>query len=152
MSEEIKKQFEERLKRYQAAIALKQTNRIPISAGSNYFAEVYSGISNQDFMYNNQNWHEADRKFVSDFPETDSYRSGRFWAPITDTVGFNLYKLPGRDLPAKVQFQFVEGERMKADEYDMLINNRAEFLFERFYPGLWMNLRIKAPSVLIWLS
>ncbi len=134
MSEEIKKLYEKRLKRYQAAIALEATDRIPISAGSNYFAEVYSGKTNQEFMYDNKNWMTADKKFTEDFPEVDSYRSGRFWAPISDTVGFNLYKLPGRELPPNVQFQFVEGERMKADEYDMFINHRAEFLFDRFLP------------------
>jgi len=45
-----------------------------------------------------------------------------------------MYKLPGRELSPRTQFQFVEGERMKADEYDLLINNPVEFLFEKFLP------------------
>lgn len=134
MSEETKKLYEERLKRYQAAIALKMPDRIPISAGSNYFAEVYAGHANQDFIYDPDNWMAADKKFVHDFPEVDSFRSGRFWGPHHDAVGFNMYKLPGRELSTRTQFQFVEGERMKADEYDLLINSPAEFFFERFLP------------------
>lgn len=134
MSAEKQKSYEERLSRYQAAIALELPDRIPISAGSNYFAEVYAGHTNQEFIYDASKWTEADNKFVADFPEVDSYRSGRFWGPLHDAVGFNLYKLPGRDLTPRNQFQFVEGERMKADEYDLLINNPVEFLFDRFLP------------------
>ncbi|OGP90717.1 MAG: uroporphyrinogen decarboxylase [Deltaproteobacteria bacterium RBG_16_48_10] len=134
MSDHTKILFEERLKRYQAVIALEVPDRVPISAGSNYFAEVYAGHNNQQFIYDSNAWIEADKKFVQDFPEVDNVRSGRFWGPHHDAVGWNLYKLPGRDISPTNQFQFVEGERMKSDEYDPLINNPAEFMFERFLP------------------
>lgn len=134
MSENIQQQYNERLRRYQAAIALEMPDRIPISAGSNYFAEVYAGHTNQEFIYDVDKWKEADVKFVNDFPEVDAFRSGRFWGPLHDAVGFNMYKLPGRELSPRTQFQFVEGERMKADEYDLLINDPINFLFERFLP------------------
>ncbi|MDA8211784.1 MAG: uroporphyrinogen decarboxylase [Clostridia bacterium] len=141
MPEETRKLYEERLKRYQAAIALAVPDRIPISAGSNYFAEVYAGHTNQEFIYNSNAWSEADARFVHDFPEVDAFRSGRFWGPAHDAVGFNLYKLPGRDLPPRTQFQFVEGERMKADEYHLLINNPVEFLFERYLPRAFSDFQ-----------
>ena len=134
MSDEIKALFEERLKRFQAAIALEVPDRVPISAGSNYFAEVYAGSNNQEFIYDSNRWVEADRKFVEDFPEVDNLRSGRFWGPHHDAVGWDLYKLPGRDISPSAQFQFVEGERMKSDEYDLLINNPVQFMFDRFLP------------------
>ncbi len=47
MAEDVEKLYAERLGRYQAAIALEPTDRIPIATGSNYFAEVYSGNTNQ---------------------------------------------------------------------------------------------------------
>ncbi|MDD5205928.1 MAG: uroporphyrinogen decarboxylase family protein [Desulfobacterales bacterium] len=134
MAGDMKTLFDERLKRYQAAIALEVPDRIPISAGSNYFAEVYGGYNNQQMVYEPTIWVDADRRFVQDFPEVDNLRSGRFWGPHHDAVGWNLYRLPGRDLSPSVQFQFVEGERMKSDEYDLLIKNPVEFMFERFLP------------------
>lgn len=130
----MKQLFTERLKRYQAAIALKTPDRIPIAPGVNYFAEVYSGVSKYEYIYDSKKWIEADRRFLQDFPEFDVLRTTRMWAPLHDAVGYNLYKMPGRDLPPQVQFQFVEGERMKADEYDLLINNPTEFLFDRVLP------------------
>lgn len=146
MSENVKKLFEERLKRYQAAIALAPTDRIPIAPGTNYFAEVYSGFNHQEYMYDATKWIEADRRFIEDFPETDVLRTTRVWGPIQDALGFNTYKLPGRDVPPNVQFQFIEGERMKADEYDILINNPAEFIFERFLPRVFDELKDRSST------
>ncbi len=141
MTEDVKVLFEERLKRYQAAIALEIPDRIPISAGSNYLAEVYAGYNHQQFIYDPKIWMESDKKFVQDFPEIDNLRSGRFWGILHDVVGWNMYKLPGRDLPPTVQFQFIEGERMKSDEYDILINNPIEFFFDRFLPRVFNEFK-----------
>ena len=141
MSDEINKLFDERLARYQAALNLEIPDRIPISAGSNFFAEVYAGNTKQEFLYNSDQWMESDRKFVNDFPEVDNLRSGRLWAPLMDAVGWNLYKIPGRDVSPDVPFQFIEGERMKSDEYDLLIQNPAEFIFERVLPRVFNDFK-----------
>jgi hypothetical protein len=43
MSDEMERLFEERLARYQAAIALEPTDRMIVAgSGSNYFAEIYA--------------------------------------------------------------------------------------------------------------
>ena len=46
------------------------------------------------------------------------------------------YRLPGRDLPPHSPFQFVEKEYMLADEYDLLIKNPLEFMFDRWLPRI----------------
>ena len=132
MSQDLKALFDERLGRYQAAITLEPTDRIPIAPGSNYFAEVYSGNTNQETIYDPDKWLRAELAFCRDFPEVDVLRDNRIWGPHFDAVGLKTYKLPGRDLPPRVQFQFVEEEYMKADEYDLLIENPVEFLFQRW--------------------
>ena len=71
MSEDVKKLFDERLGRYQAAIALEPTDRIPIASGSNYFAEVYSGNTNQETLYDSEKWLKAELAFCKAFPEVD---------------------------------------------------------------------------------
>jgi len=141
MCEDIREKYEERLARYQAAIALEESDRIPISAGSNYFAEIYAGATKQEFIYNSDFWKKADAKFVNDFPEVDNLRSGRLWAPPLEAVGWNLYKLPGRELSPDVQFQFIEGERMKSNEYDLFIDSPAEFIFERILPRVFEEFK-----------
>jgi hypothetical protein len=128
--------FEERLGRYQAAIALEPTGRIPIATGSNYFAEVYSGNTNQETIYDPEKWLKAELAFCRDFPEIDVLRDNRIYGPLFDAVGLKTYKLPGRDLPPGDQFQFVEEEYMKADEYDILIEKPVAFLFDRWLPRI----------------
>ncbi len=131
---DMKKLFDERLGRYQAAIALEPTDRIPIATGSNYFAEVYTGNTNQETIYDPDKWLQSELAFCRDFPEVDVLRNNRIWGPLYDAVGVNTYRLPGRDLLPKDQFQFVEKEYMMADEYDLLIKNPVNFMFERWLP------------------
>lgn len=130
----IKDTFDRRLGRYQAAIALQPTDRIPIAPGSNNFAEIYSGNTNQQTMYDPEKWLEAEEKFVTDFPEFDALRNNRFYGPLYDAIGCKTYSLPGRDLEPTNQVQFNEKEYMKSDEYDRFIKNPGLFLYEVFLP------------------
>lgn len=137
MSEVMQKLFEERLARHQAAIALEPGDRVPLAMNADY-PLVYSGYSEQEITYDIDKLSDALIKFAQDFPEFDAIapRYGR-GGPLEDTVGLRLYKLPGRDLPPDVQFQFVEQEWMKADEYDLLIDAPVEFLMGRFLPRVF---------------
>jgi hypothetical protein len=136
MTEETKKLFDERLGRYQAAIALEPTDRIPIAAGSNYFAEVYSGNTHQETIYDSEKWLQAELAFCRDFPDVDVLRNNRVWGPLYDAIDLKSYRLPGRDLPPRSPFQFVEKEYMLADEYDLLIKNPLAFMFDRWLPRI----------------
>lgn len=133
-SEDMKRLYEERLGRYQAAMALKPVDRMPIATGTNYFAEVYSGNTMQETIYDPVKWLEGEMAFIRDFPEVDALRDNRIFGPLFDAVGCKTYRLPGRDLPPGTQFQFVEQEYMKADEYDMLIENPMRFMMHVFLP------------------
>ncbi|NMB40842.1 MAG: uroporphyrinogen decarboxylase [Firmicutes bacterium] len=140
--EEKQKLYEERLARYQAAISLEPVDRMPVGAtAANYFAEVYAGYSNQEIVYDDEKWIDAQVQFYNDFPEVDVLRAGKIWAPLYDALGCNLYRIPGRDLPPGGQFQYVEMERMKTDEYDLLINSPVEFFMERYLPRTFSEFK-----------
>jgi len=136
MNEDVKTLFDARLGRYQAAIALEPTDRMPIAAGTNYFAEVYSGNNKQITIYDPERWLEAEAAFIRDFPEIDVLRNNRIYGPLFDAVGCRTYKLPGRDLPPTTQFQFMEQEYMMADEYDILIKDPMDFMLNYFLPRI----------------
>lgn len=131
---ETKALFEQRLGRYQAAVALEPTDRIPIATGSNYFAEVYSGNTQQQTLYDPQKWLQAEERFIEAFPEIDVLRNNRIYGPLFDAIGCRTYRLPGRDLPADTQFQFVEKEYVRAEEYARLIADPKSFMLECFLP------------------
>jgi len=136
MSTDMKEIYEQRLGRYQAAIALEPVDRIPIAIGSNNFAESYTA-SGQEVIYDPQKWLQSEMDFIRDYPEFDVLRNNRFWAPIYDVLGVKTYKFPGRDLAPHVAIQFSEAENMLADEYDALITNPAQFMMENFLPRVF---------------
>ena len=133
---EMKQLFDQRLARYQAAIALEPVDRVPLATGSNYFAEVYAGFSKQEIIYDPEKWLASELKFAKDFPVIDVLRDNRIYAPLYDALGNRNYKLPGRDLKPDTQFQFVEKDYMKAEEYDELIDNPTAFLITKICPRL----------------
>ncbi|MDR3553911.1 MAG: uroporphyrinogen decarboxylase family protein [Syntrophobacteraceae bacterium] len=143
MAQDMKRLFDERLGRYHAAMSLEPHDRIPIATGSNYFAEVYSGNTKQETIYNPDKWLQAELKFCQDFPEVDVLRDNRIYGPLFDALDVKTYKLPGRDLPADTQFQFVECEYMKEDEYDDLINDPTGFMIGTLLPRLLGELANK---------
>jgi len=136
LSEEKKRLFNERLARYQATIALEPTDRMIVGGtGTNYFAEAFAGYNHQETIYDGDKWIAAMSRFAEGFPEVDLLRvSKRIWAPLFNAVGYRLYKIPGWDLPPDIEFQYVEGEWMKAEDYDLLIRDLMQFIMERFLP------------------
>lgn len=136
MTQDMKALFEERLGRYHAAIALEPHDRIPIATGSNYFAEVYSGNTKQETLYDPDKWLQAEIAFCKDFPEVDVLRDNRIYGPLFDALDVKTYRLPGRDLPADTQFQFVEKEYMLESEYDDLINDPPAFMIDIVLPRI----------------
>ncbi len=56
-------------------------------------------------------------------------------APALNIIGHRLHAWPGPGIPdAAANYQFVEGEYMKADEYDHLINDPSDFWLRKFMP------------------
>jgi len=129
--------YEERLGRYQAAIALEPTDRMPLAMGSNCFSEVYSGASIQEVTYDPERWLQVEMAFSRDYPEVDVARAYRIWPPLWDVLDLKTYRAPGRDLPPCSQVQFVEEEYMKNDEYNLLIENPGQFMLERVLPRIF---------------
>ena len=44
---------------------------------------------------------------------------------------------PGGPMPPDYDYQFVEGEYMKADEYDMFLNDPSGFMIRRYLPRVY---------------
>ena len=134
MTTDMKELYNQRLGRYMAAIALEPTDRVPIAFNTTYYAEKSSGYTYQQIMYDPQIWAKVELDFAKKYPEVDTFRTNLQWSPNYDAVSYNLYKVPGRDIAPESLQQFVEAEYMKADEYEMLINDPVRFRLERYLP------------------
>ena len=81
---------------------------------------------------------QAWSKFIVDFDDDmDSFNgpaltySGR----ALETMDYKLYKWPGHGLADEVSsYQFVEGEYMKANEYEAMINDPSDFMLRTILP------------------
>ena len=101
---DMKKLYDERLGRYQAAMALEPVDRIPLASGVLPLAEIYGGNNKQEVIYDQEKWLQGEIKLCQDFPTTDTLRSNRIYGPLFDALGVINYKLPGRDLSVDTQF------------------------------------------------
>jgi uroporphyrinogen-III decarboxylase len=65
------------------------------------------------------------------------YRATITSGTAIETLDYRQYKLPGRGVPPDSTHQFVEGEYMKADEYDALLDNPEDYIFRTYIPRVY---------------
>ena len=133
-SAEAEKAYKARVTRFIKAITLDEPDRVPVILPAGFFPAYYAGITLQTAMYDYEELCRAWRKFLYEF-DMDTYAgagivsSGR----VSEILDTRISKWPGHGLPADARsHQFVEGEYMKADEYDILIKDPSDFCI-RFY-------------------
>src|SRR4030042_1565392 len=122
--------YEEREKRVREAIELKQPDRIPITANINM--QNYTGIPNSAGYYDPITFKWAMRQIAVDF-QPDMCNIGLPMPGVALSVLDVKNRLwPGGPLPPDYDMQFVEGEWMKADEYDFFLSDPSDFVM-RYY-------------------
>jgi len=126
--------YEARIKRIEDAIQLKVPDRVPVSLSLGYFPAKYAGITCEDAFYNPLKWKEAAIKTVVDF-EPDAYMGlGPDSGQALEALDFKQMVWPGHGTSPNHTHQFVEGEYMKADEYDAFLDDPTGFILQAFLP------------------
>ena len=124
----------EREQRVLDAIALKKPDRVPVVLETSYFPARYAGI-NFDVAWNNYDkWLEVTKKTVQEFAPDMVHASPYIPGNVFETLDMKTLKWPGHGLGPEFSHQYVEGEYMKADEYDLLINDLSDFLLRAILP------------------
>ena len=131
-SEEL---YRERTKRVQDAIELKVPDRVPFTPTYSFFPARYAGISCEEVMYDPEKLSQAYKKAVLDF-EPDMYSSYANFTigPMLEALRCRWLKWPGHGVSPNAGFQFVEGEHMKAEEYDEFLFDPTDFILRVFMP------------------
>jgi hypothetical protein len=60
-----------------------------------------------------------------------------FCGPTMTKLDIRNFVWPGGPKPSDYGFQFIEGEYMKADEYDMFLNDPSGFMIRRYLPRVY---------------
>ena len=129
-SKEAEKKYKERVTRFIKAIKMEEPDRVPCMLPVGYFPAAYIGVNFHTIMYDYSELRRAWLTFIRDFPDMDTFHGPGLVMPgrILDALDNKMQKWPGHGLPEDAWYtQFVEGEYMKADEYDLIMKDPTDY-------------------------
>jgi hypothetical protein len=141
-SPEARTKYQERAKRFRDALELKTPDRVPIAGLGGAFIYRRAGIPQKATMYDR--WEEAAKavlKFQQDFQPDSSAATFMMCGASMELLGQTNMKWAGRGLPDDVQYQFVEQEYMKADEYARFLGDPSDYVLRTFLPRQYTGLK-----------
>jgi len=137
--ESIARNYRERVQRLIDVVQLKIPDRVPCILPTGFFPTIYAGISLKTAIYDYEELRRAWFKFIHEF-DMDTYSSpGTILAGrVFENLDFRQYRWPGYGLGDDVaSYQYVEAEYMKADEYDMLIDDPSDYWMRVYMPRIF---------------
>ncbi len=134
----IQQHYEERSKRVRDVIELRTPDRMPFMVLVE--PHSYAGISKSAAFYDPITLKRTMRKMAMDFqPDMSEPGFPSCGAAMTELDVQNCV-WPGGPKPPDYDYQFIEGEYMKEDEYDMFLNDPSGFMIRRYLPRIYAAL------------
>ncbi|MCX6070225.1 MAG: uroporphyrinogen decarboxylase [Chloroflexi bacterium] len=138
-SPEAAKLYKERITRIKDAIQMKkQPDRVPVLLAPSFFPVFHSGMTPRDVLYDYDKLQAAFKKFTLEF-DADAHIGAT--APgsgkVYDILDYKLYSWPGHGVAPEHSYQCNEGEYMKADEYDALIQDPSGYFSNVYLPRVF---------------
>ncbi|MFC1820120.1 uroporphyrinogen decarboxylase family protein, partial [Thermodesulfobacteriota bacterium] len=136
--ETIRVEIKERVTRLIDAIKLKEPDRVPVAANPGHIPARYSGYTIKEVMYDSEKVVKAWQKYINDFDldilvSAGAVRCGK----ALDILDAKMYKWPGHGLTDNVSTQYVEGEYLKADEWEALKDDPSDFRIRTYLPRIY---------------
>lgn len=144
-NKEVEKVYKERTRRIADAILLEKPDRIPLMPMWEFFYAKYAGYTCEEVMYDAQKAEDSVIRTVTDL-EPDGFQGPIFFmtGPVLEAYDAKDVLWPGHGLPVDQAHQFVEGEYMKANEYDALLKDPSDFMLRYYLPRVSGNLKALA--------
>ncbi len=139
---EAQAKYRERAQRFRDALDLKTPDRVPIAGLGGAFIYRRAGIPQKATMYDR--WEDAAQaviKFQQEFQPDSATATFMMSGASMELLGQTSLKWPGGGLPDDVQYQYVEQEYMKAEEYDHFLLDPSDFVLRKFMPRMYSNLK-----------
>jgi uroporphyrinogen-III decarboxylase len=142
VNQAAKEAFVKRTRRIADAIQLRKPDSVPVVPMWEYFYARYAKISCYDALYNLEMSSWAIKKAITELAP-DAYQAPIFFGvgQLLDALDVKDLKWPGHGLGFGSAHQYVEGEYMRADEYEDLINDPSDFMLRRYVPRVCGNLK-----------
>ncbi len=143
MTEKTEKLYKEREKRFNDAVALRVPDRIPVMVSWGFLPAYQAGKTVQQAMYDPDLLWDVQWKITEEFQpdmERNPYALS-FLGPVLESLDFKQLRWAGHGLAPNATYQFVEGEYMKAEEYDWFFDDPSDFIFRRYLPRICGKLK-----------
>jgi hypothetical protein len=138
-SPEAAKGYRERITRIKDAIQMKKRpDRVPVLLAPSFFPVFHSRATPHDVLYDYDKLQAAFKNFAVEFG-ADAHigatapGSGR----VYEILDYKLYSWPGHGVAREHSYQCNEGEYMKADEYDALIQDPSGYFMSVYLPRVF---------------
>jgi uroporphyrinogen-III decarboxylase len=121
--------YKQRVTRFIKAIKLEEPDRVPVILPTGNFPAYHAGTDLHTIMYDYGELRRVWLKFMNDFGDMDACNptlapSGK----INEALNSKVSVWPGHGLPLNASMnQSVEGEYMKADEYDLMQTDPSDY-------------------------
>jgi uroporphyrinogen-III decarboxylase len=137
-AEELRREREQRVT---DAINLKKTDRVPVVCELGFFAAKYAGIPCSAAYYDYDSWLAAYRKTLQDFQPDMAFT--RLFSPgmALEYLDPKFMKWPGHGVGPNNGLQAIEIESLQENEYDLFLNNCADFMIRRHLPRIHGGLK-----------
>ncbi|MDP6632314.1 MAG: uroporphyrinogen decarboxylase family protein, partial [Dehalococcoidales bacterium] len=127
----------EREKRVKDAMELREPDRVPVTVPIGVFAARYAGLPASAMYYDHAAFREVSKKMLLDFEPDNSAAVGTTTSGLfLELIDEKQYRWPGGTLPDDVSMQFAEAEYMKADEYDLFLDDPSDFILRYYLPRI----------------
>lgn len=131
----VEQLYEEKEARVRDAIALKESDRVPVSLRMTYFPSRYCGIPTAAAYYDPITWRDAVAKTVTDMdPDIFQCSSGTSSGAVNEALDPTQTRWPGGPLPDNVSHQAIDIETMKENEYDFYFSDPTGFAIRCLLP------------------
>jgi len=133
-SKEAEAAYKASITRIKDAVQLKKTpDKVPVALLPSMFPFINAGMTIEEAMYDYDKCAAAFKKFILEF-KPDMHIGAAQAGPgkFFEILDYKLYKWPGHGVAPEHSYQCLEGEYMKAEEYDLLITDPS-FYFRNFY-------------------
>jgi hypothetical protein len=148
-SAEAEKEYKARVHRILDAMNMKKPDRVPVVPNYGFFPAYYAGFTPYEVMYDYDKLMSSFKKYVLDM-QPDAHASVTVAPPgkMHDILDYKLYSWPGHGVAKEYSYQCLEGEYMKANEYDLLIADPTFFFLTGWLPrtmGALDGLKMLSP-------
>jgi uroporphyrinogen-III decarboxylase len=141
-SPDAKTKYQERARRFREALELKKPDRVPIAGLGGAFIYRRAGIPQRATMYDR--WEDAAKaviRFQTDFQPDSANATFMMSGESMELLGQTNMKWAGYGLPDDVQYQYLEQEYMKMEEYPRFLADPSDFVLRSYLPRMYTALK-----------